>query len=117
MSKESRDFKLFALNGKLLGIKVDKDARTVHVGKEGGFITGATAVVEESGAVSARFTATRIALMGPFALAFKKKKDQRSLYLTLESPEFLTGVEISVKDEQRAREWAREFNKYSRNAE
>ena len=34
--------------------------------------------------VMERFTATRIALLGPFALAFKKKKITKSKYLVIE---------------------------------
>lgn len=35
-----------------------------------------------------RFTATRIALLGPFALAFKKRKVRKEKYLVIETEDF-----------------------------
>ncbi len=40
--------------------------------------------VEDKSKTSARFTATRFATLGVFALAFKKKKNVPSFYITLE---------------------------------
>lgn len=44
--------------------------------------------IETEKEVIERFTATRIALLGPFALAFKKKKVSKKKYLVIETEDF-----------------------------
>lgn len=44
--------------------------------------------IETEKEVIERFTATRIALFGPFALAFKKKKVSKKKYLVIETEDF-----------------------------
>jgi hypothetical protein len=41
--------------------------------------------VDGDESLQTRFTATRLALIGPFALAFKKKKSRKNGYLTIET--------------------------------
>lgn len=47
-------------------------------------LPGLVARVEDSGTLNRRITATRLATLGPFALAAKKKQDDREVYLTVE---------------------------------
>lgn len=108
-----REYKDFVLRGKLLDVKV-KDGN-VYIGKDGGPMKGARASVETAGEVEARFTATRILLLGVFALAFKKKKDNRDMWLTIEGEDFIIGT--PVKDDKKARLWANRFNQYAKGGE
>lgn len=57
-------------------------------------VAGVTVDVESGSALKSRITATRMLLMGPFALAFKKSKGGER-YLTLEGSDFawMTKVE------------------------
>lgn len=47
-------------------------------------LAGLTARVEDSGTLNRRITATRLVAFGVFALAAKKKQDDREVYLTIE---------------------------------
>lgn len=58
-------------------------------------VAGLTARVEDSGALNRRITATRIVAIGVFALAAKKKQDDREVYLTIEGP--TTGILKTVE--------------------
>lgn len=49
-------------------------------------LTGAEARVETTGELRRRVTATRLATTGVFALAAKKKVDDRTVFLTIEGP-------------------------------
>ena len=77
----------------LIGKVKVRDGEIIH-GRDRWPLAGAEARVETAGEVSDRFTATRLALLGPFALAFKKKKDNRELYLTVEGEGFAFVVEL-----------------------
>ena len=53
--------------------------------------------------MQSRVTATRVALLGAFALAAKKKSGGTK-FLTVEGPEFMWGAEVdrkSIKDAQK----------------
>jgi hypothetical protein len=60
-------------------------------------LADAHASIEADGDVVARFTATRILAHGVFALAFKRKKDKRGLYLLVEGPDFAFVDELDPK--------------------
>lgn len=75
-----------------------------------GPIVGAVATLDTAGQIEARFTATRLALMGPFALAFKKKKDKRELFLVIEGQGFSIVQEVPRKREQQARVFVARIN-------
>lgn len=81
-----------------------------------GPVGGATATVDMAGAIDARFTATRLALMGPFALAFKKKKDKRELYLAIEGQGFGILQQVPPALGAQARAFAAKINGLSRAA-
>jgi hypothetical protein len=60
-----------------------------------------SAAVDTAGAISSRVTATRLVLTGPFALAMKKKKDERELFLYVDAP---TGQHVEpCKPEEQAK--------------
>ena len=96
------------------GVVLDRKAGTVKLGREGGSVAGAVARVETAGErFEGRFTATRLALIGPFALAFKKKKDHRELYLSVEGPGYAFVVKLDPDDGAKARGFAARVNSAS----
>jgi ribosomal protein L7/L12 len=72
-------------------------------------LAGLVARVEDSGTVNRRITATRLVATGVFALAWKKKQDDREIYLTIEGP--TTGIfrQVSFKSNATAGADARRF--------
>jgi Protein of unknown function (DUF2510) len=89
---------------KFAGVKLTDTEVTYK--REGGPIAGAVAHVETAGEVDRRITATRLLLAGPFALAMRKKKDARELYLTVEGDGFAFVVELDPKDGAEARRFS-----------
>jgi len=75
---------------------------------EGGPVAGAMARVETASDVRRRVTATRVLAIGIFALAAKKKSGH--VYLTVEHPDYAFMVEVPVKKETKAREFATKIN-------
>jgi hypothetical protein len=73
--------------------------------------------VDTAGAISSRFTVTRLALMGPFALAMKKKKDQRELFLYIEAPTGQHMAPCRPDDAVRVRVFASQITNAARSAE
>jgi hypothetical protein len=79
----------------------------IDAGKEGsGSVAGAKATVDTAGALNRRMTATRLVLTGPLALAWRKKKDDRELYLLIESASFAASVPVEPKKGKEARSFA-----------
>lgn len=93
---------------KFEGVTVDNV--TVSYKRQGGAVAGARATVETDGEVVRRFTATRLVALGPLALAFRKKKDRRELYLTVEGHGFAFVVECDPKKGAEARKFAALIN-------
>jgi hypothetical protein len=58
-------------------------------------LRGSHATVETTGQIRSRYTLTRFLLLGPFALAFKKKIDERKTYVTLTT---VAGEVVAVLD-------------------
>jgi large subunit ribosomal protein L7/L12 len=81
-------------------------------------LAGLTARVEDSGTLNRRITATRLLAVGVFALAIKKKQDDREVYLTIEGPTtaILRAVAFKVnpKAGEDARRFAAQLNLFSR---
>lgn len=77
----------------------EREIRTPH---GSGSLIGAHASVDSQ--VSSRITATRLATIGVFALAAKKKTGH--LYLSIDSPGVASVVECPPEDQRRAREFA-----------
>lgn len=73
-------------------------------------LSGVTAVVESVGQLQRRITATRLATIGVFALAMRKKIDDRELYMTIAGPTFEWLVELPPNDGSAARQFASEIN-------
>jgi len=82
---------------------------TFYDGQSGRPLAGVHASVEDSGTVHRRFSLTRLALLGPAAVAFPKKLDDRELYLTIEGPEWVVVRAIALKTNPSAAVAAREF--------
>lgn len=72
-------------------------------------LAGLVARVEDSGTLNRRFTASRLVLMGPFALAAPKRQDDRSVYLTIEGPATAVLREVEMRYQQSAGSAARRF--------
>jgi pectate lyase len=79
-----------------------------------GPVFGATAHVETAADVRRRITATRVLTIGVFALAAKKQVG--NVYLTVEHPDYGFVVEIPVKKETQAREFAAKINNAAKRA-
>lgn len=73
-------------------------------------LQGARAHVESAGEIERRFTATRLVAFGVLALAIKKSKDKRELYLTVEGEDGVIFVEVSPKKSAKARAFAARIN-------
>jgi hypothetical protein len=82
-----------------------------------GPIAGARATVDTAGEIEKRYTATRFLLAGPFALAFKKKKDKRELYLMVEGEGFAFVEQVDPKKGADARKFAARINTLSSQAQ
>ncbi|MCS6578272.1 hypothetical protein [Curtobacterium poinsettiae] len=76
-------------------------------------VTGARAEVAVGADAQRRITATRIVLIGVFALAFRKQKGTG--FLTIESDTYYLGVPFPIKDERDARAFAAKVNAAARN--
>lgn len=86
-----------------------KDGTITH-GKESVPLAGARLTVESEGEVDKRITATRLVLTGPLALAWRKKKDKRELYLTVENDGAMFVVGVDPKEGLAARQFAAKVN-------
>jgi hypothetical protein len=91
-----------------LGLTI-RNERVKHRSGEGP-IAGATARLESSGDIERRITATRLVGLGVFALAFRKKKDHRTFWLTIDGAGYQILVEVDPKREAAARRWVTQFN-------
>ncbi len=72
-------------------------------------LDGVSARVESGADLQSRFTVTRLALLGPFALALKKKKGGEK-YLTIEGPDFVWALEVDRKKANEAMKFASRVN-------
>lgn len=89
---------------------VDDEKRTVELAGQGGSLVGATAAVETAGAIQQRITATRLVLTGVFALAWKKKQDDRELYLLVDGTDFSMIAQVDPIKSAQARRFAAGMN-------
>lgn len=86
-----------------------RDGEIQH--KDGrGPIAAARASVETAGDIERRITATRLVLTGPFALAFRKKRDHREMFLTVEGQGFAFVEPVDPKKQADARKFAARIN-------
>jgi len=121
--KDERAEKLVNLKADMAANKARADAAGMFEGVvlkfdsvkykgQGGPVSGATAHVETASDVRRRVTATRALAIGVFALAAKKKAGH--IYLTVEHPDYFFTVEVPVKKETKAREFAAKINNAGR---
>lgn len=90
------------------GLKVTDT--TITYRGNGGPLAGARAHVETAGDVDRRVTATRLMLTGPLALAWRKQRDHRELYLTVEGEGFAFVIPLDADAGLSARRVAAEVN-------
>jgi hypothetical protein len=103
-TKQSR-----GLHAHFEGVFVTGD--TIKHKRESGPLAGATARVESAGAIRQRATVTRAVFTGGLgALMFKKKVDERELFLTIEGQGFAWVIEVDPKRGLKAREFAAKIN-------
>lgn len=76
----------------------------------GGSVAGAHATVDTAGQLSRRMTATRLVLTGPLALAWRKKKDDREVYLLIEGQGWAISAPVDPKRGAQARDFAAKIN-------
>jgi hypothetical protein len=91
------------------GVRIDGDQISAP-GQASGPIAGARATVDTAGQLSRRITATRLVLTGPLALAWRKKRDERELYLLVEGVGWAISVPVDPKKGQEARTFAAKVN-------
>lgn len=108
------------------GAVLHKHRGTLHKGRQGGPVAGARARLEWEGEIRERHTVTR--LVGPAAVggaiafpvgvlglatgvAFKKRKDRRKLFLTVESPYFAFVIECKPDQADEARKFVMAVNR------
>lgn len=72
-------------------------------------LAGVRAHVESVGQLTTRITATRLATIGVFALALRKRADDRSVFLTIEGPGVAVVREIPVRANPGIQKAARGF--------
>jgi hypothetical protein len=91
------------------GVQINGDGTITNRGQTVP-MAGANARVESAGQIQSRITATRLVTTGVFAFAFKKKNDDRELYLTIEGPGFGWVVSVSPNVGMQARQFAATLN-------
>jgi hypothetical protein len=97
----------FAAQARIFGIKIS-DGVVSHRSQSGP-IAGAHASVESVGELQKRITATRLLMTGPFALALKKKKDERQVFLTITGHEDSYEIVVELKGDPKTQASARQF--------
>lgn len=100
-------------SGMFYNIAITKDCQVIDTKdpRNKGPLAGAKASVATEGEIRERFTATRIFLLGIFALAFKKKTSDKDLFFIVEGDGYgiIAGPLKNVK-EMEARRYAQQFN-------
>jgi hypothetical protein len=77
---------------------------------DGGPLDGARATVDTAGQLTRRITLTRVVLTGPLALGWRKKLDDRELYLVIEGEGWATSAAVDPKLGEEARAFAAKIN-------
>jgi|SRR5215510_6236015 len=108
MNRDEREAALLNWGARSYHIEIKNGVVSHKTGR--GPVAGARAMIETSGSIQRRLSATRLVLLGPFALAFLKSKDNRSLWLTIVGDTFEILAELPPKHEAQARQWATRFN-------
>lgn len=95
-------------------LTLDSDTKTVSMSGQGGSVVNGSATVDHSGAIDKRITATRLVLTGPLALAWRKKKDDRELYLLVEGSNYALVARVEPSSGAAARQFAAAINTVAR---
>lgn len=100
---------------KFSGIRLEGE--TITYEKDTQPLAGVTASVESVGAIRQRATLTRTLGTGGLGLfLFKKKVDDRDLFLTIEGPAFQWLIDVDPKKQKDAREFAAKVNTAAKRA-
>lgn len=98
--------RLRVLEAKGLGVEVAAGRVVNRKTRESVELAGVTATVEDAGDVERRITATRLVMTGPLALAWRKRKDHRQLFLVVDGADGAFVVEVDPKKQLEARQVA-----------
>jgi hypothetical protein len=108
-----QDFGRMRREAKKYGFTLDRDGTVTdrQDRRNTGHVSTARAAVETEGAIRDRFTVTRMVVLGVFALAFKKKTNDKQVFLTVSGDgfDFIAGP-FGRRDEDDARKFAQRFN-------
>lgn len=120
MTSSAGDMPMFMMRGSKIGKFKGDDGtdfilyqHTIKCGGEEHRLDGVTAVVEDGSALESRFTATRIFLLGAFALAFKKRKGGEK-WLGIMGPDFAWVARADRKHIGDAMKFAAQVNDQAR---
>lgn len=95
---------------------LDGQRGTITVDNVGGELKGAVATVDTAGAIGKRITATTLVFAGPSALAWRKKKNEREMYLLIEGETFSLVAKIDQTKRFEARQFAAAINSAGKQA-
>lgn len=79
--------------GYIPGVKLTRDG-LIHYEGRSMAVLGAVATVESTGTVNRRMTVTRMATLGPAAMALPKKQDDRDTRLTIETADDIFLIKV-----------------------
>ena len=102
--------------GTLAGVTLFDDWIDTPQGS-GALTPAVTAMCDTAGAIEKRVTATRLLTTGIFAFAWKKKTDNRELYLLVDHPEFMSAQRVDPKQGVAARQFAASITTAARQIE
>lgn len=94
-------------------LKVNLYRGQVEHKRESHSLEGVTARVEDGSELESRVTMTRMAALGLFAFAVKKKRGGEK-YLTVEDPDFFWTLEVEREKQGDARKFAAKINNAAR---
>lgn len=112
-SNRRTSFNFLKIDANSFGFKLESDGTITdnHDRRNTGSISTARASVATEGEIKERFTATRILLVGVFALAFKKKTSDKDVFLTVTGEGFGFIAGPLKADADKARKFADKFNR------
>lgn len=93
---------------KFAGVAIKGDQITYK--RESMPLAGAHATVDTAGSIDRRLSATRVVLTGGLGLFWKKKQDNREVYLLIEGEGNAFVVKVDPDDGEAARKFAAKIN-------
>lgn len=105
--RENASARQVTAQARVYGIKI-KDGTVSRRGQSGP-LAGARATIESVGDLHKRITATRLVTTGVFALALKKTRDDRQVFLTITGAEDSYTILVELKGDPKTQASARQF--------